>query len=445
MTSRRAATRPRGPLRPNISEETEEVLPSDVEILPAVEDVEVVEPENPGDAGEDLLLRGGDVDQAQHRDDAEARLPGEDAAEDEEDFTDPVQAPRRVLPDPGQPTARQREEHRIEHWPYRSWCRFCVEGRCTADHHRGMPDEHKMPTLCFDYLFCTKSKRMALKKELLAGEEVDLKILVAKEVVSKAVFAHAVDVKGADEEGYAVTRLVDDIRWLGSSRLALKSDNEKAIVKVLTDTMKTARVELPDLDQITEEHGARYDSSSNGVAENAVKQVQRMLRTLKLCLESRIGRRIPTNHAIMTWMVEHAAWILRNRVIGPDGKSAHQRVRGREGGRRGVGFAEKVLYMVPVKGPEHDKRAKLDALCKDGIVLGYCADSPEYHIFDVAEDKMIKARTVRRVPESAAGTPRPCRRSPAALSASSTPRRPGAYRSRASNPLRRRRRSRVGR
>ena len=46
-------------------------------------------------------------------------------------------ADRRILPDPGEPTASQREEHCAEgHIPYRSWCSDCVEGRSTGEQHR---------------------------------------------------------------------------------------------------------------------------------------------------------------------------------------------------------------------------------------------------------------------------------------------------------------------
>ncbi len=365
------------PVSPKRSENQTEVLSKDVEILPAVEDnVEVVE--LPGEAeGEDRRARAGGVHDGVAEPD---HAGGPEAAA--EDLDAQPSAPRRVLPDPGQPTARQVAEHRIDHWPLRPWCKFCMQGRCTSEHHSGVPDERKTPKLCFDYLFCTKNKRMALKRDLLENEEVEMKVLVAKEAVSKAIFAHAVDVKGADNEGYAVGRLVDDVKWLGYTKLALKTDNEPAIVKVLKDTLITARVEIPELQQATEEHGARYDSASMGEVESAVKQVQRMLRTLKLCLEDRLKRRIPTNHPVMTWLVEHTAWILRNRVVGADGRTAHQRVRGRECGRREIGFGEKVLYMLPRKGPDHDARAKLAALCEEGIVLGYSKNSPEYHIYD---------------------------------------------------------------
>ena len=85
--------------------------------------------------------------------------------------------------------------------------------------------------------------------------------------------------------------------------------------------------------------------------------------------------------------------------VGSDGRTAHHRVRGRDCSRRGIGFAEKVHYMLPRKGPEHDARAKLDPLCAEGIVLGYCRDSPEYQVYDIKEGKMVLARTIRRVPE----------------------------------------------
>ena len=197
MTTRRPAFEAPSeePISPKPIEKPAEVLSRDVEILPAVEDQATV--------GEEENLEG----------EEQSRSRGEGA--EDEDFDGQPSAPRRVLPDPGQPTARQVDEHRIDHWPYRSWCKHCVEGRCTGEHHRGVPEERKSPKLCFDYLFFTKNKRMALKRDLLENEEIDMKVIVAKEDVSKAIFAHAVEMKGADEDGYATTRLVEDVHWLG--------------------------------------------------------------------------------------------------------------------------------------------------------------------------------------------------------------------------------------
>ena len=66
-----------------------------------------------------------------------------------------------------------------------------------------------------------------------------------------------------------------------------------------------------------------------------------MLRTVKLCLEARIQKRIPDDHPLMTWMVEHAAWLSTVCKRGEDGKTAFQRVRGRAFNKRSVEFGEK--------------------------------------------------------------------------------------------------------
>ena len=45
-------------------------------------------------------------------------------------------APKRISPDPGQPTEQEVSEHNVDHMPYRSWCEFCVKGRATGEQHR---------------------------------------------------------------------------------------------------------------------------------------------------------------------------------------------------------------------------------------------------------------------------------------------------------------------
>ena len=48
-----------------------------------------------------------------------------------------------------------------------------------------------------------------------------------------SVFAHCVPQKGVDEAGYATDCIVRDVEWLGATKLILKSDQEKAIVRLL--------------------------------------------------------------------------------------------------------------------------------------------------------------------------------------------------------------------
>ena len=83
------------------------------------------------------------------------------------------------------------------------------------------------------------------------------------------MFAHVVPTKGIDEKGFAVDSLVDDVKWLGYSKVTLKSDNEPAIVKLLAEALKELRVQ--GLEQTMEEHSPEYDPQANGSAEVAVK------------------------------------------------------------------------------------------------------------------------------------------------------------------------------
>ena len=92
------------------------------------------------------------------------------------------------------------------------------------------------------------------------------KILVVREIVSKCTFAHVIKSKGVDDDRYAVDCLIRDIKWMGHTKLMLRSDNERAIVALLTETLKSLRVEV-HIDQVAEEHPPEYDPQANGAIE----------------------------------------------------------------------------------------------------------------------------------------------------------------------------------
>ena len=54
---------------------------------------------------------------------------------------------------------------------------------------------------------------------------------------TKAVFGHVVPRKGIDDKRFAVDALVSDIVWLGHTKVILKSDNEPAILKLLSESL----------------------------------------------------------------------------------------------------------------------------------------------------------------------------------------------------------------
>ena len=53
-----------------------------------------------------------------------------------------------------------------------------------------------------------------------------------------------------------------------------------------------------------ESHPPIYDPSSNGAIEVACKTVGGMMRTLKLDIEERIGRKLPVVHPVFAWLAE---------------------------------------------------------------------------------------------------------------------------------------------
>ena len=236
-----------------------------------------------------------------------------------------------VLPAVYQPTQSEYMDHCVTHYPYRAWCKHCLEGRGREfghEAHRGDKDSRAMPVVSFDDAFISDRGEVKTLLDFEQAGEAAVKMLVIRDSRSKSVFAHIVPSKGVDEKGFSVSALVDDVKWLGYTKLTLKSDNEPAIVKLLAEALRDLRIQ--GLEQALEEHSPEYDPQSNGSAEVAVRLVKGHLRTMRSCLESRIGYRIPVRHAVMSWLVRHAAALVTWCAKGHDGQTAYQRVRGRD-------------------------------------------------------------------------------------------------------------------
>ena len=69
--------------------------------------------------------------------------PGGDGAVEPQDETQEC----RTGPYHFKPKAEQVEDHRLHHHPYRSWCRWCVEGKAHGEHHRASGRESDVPVL----------------------------------------------------------------------------------------------------------------------------------------------------------------------------------------------------------------------------------------------------------------------------------------------------------
>ena len=86
------------------------------------------------------------------------------------------------------------------------------------------------------------------------------------------------------------------------------------------------------------EHSPTYSSQSNGVVERAVRSVQGIVRTLRSALEERWGIVLGGGHAVWAWMVEYAAFLISRCEVGRDGKTAYERIKGKEARLQGFEF-----------------------------------------------------------------------------------------------------------
>jgi len=338
---------------------------------------------------------------------------GEEIAVQDDDIEDQEVEVQKTAPNPLLPSAEEVDEHRASgHHPYRSWCRECVEGRAVGEHHRRGDHEKLIPTIAFDYFFLTAEglqRREDLAREFPMTEEGEqklaearragrvVKVILLKCSETKVVLGHVVPCKGVDENLHVVKIVVDDVAWIGHTRVLLKCDNERSLVKLVREALKEARVQCPDLEQVAKEHPEAYDSQANGMIENAVRNVRAHCRTLKICLERQIRREVPVSAPIVAWMIQYSCFITNARRKGEDGYTPWARCRGRPFRQRLVGFGETVLYKLPTKGPQHDAAGNLAPRWRLGVFLGYARESNSYLVNDAGETRT--SRALMRRPE----------------------------------------------
>ena len=82
-----------------------------------------------------------------------------------------------------------------------------------------------------------------MNREKAEADEGSVTILAVRDSATKAVFGHVVPRKGIDEKKFAVDALVSDIVWLGHTKVVLKSDNEPAILKLLSESLRVLRTQ----------------------------------------------------------------------------------------------------------------------------------------------------------------------------------------------------------
>ena len=84
------------------------------------------------------------------------------------------------------------------------------------------------------------------------------------------------------------------------------------------------------------------ESRTNGLAERSVRTVEEQVRTMAAALEAHLLMKIPSEHTILSWLIEHAAYALHTCGPGKDGKTPHALIHCKQTTARTVEFGEKV-------------------------------------------------------------------------------------------------------
>ena len=248
--------------------------------------------------------------------------------------------PAKYVSSPPQVSAEAMEQHRADHQPFRTWCKFCIMGRGLGQSHTASPEESRVAIVAQDYFYITSEgvqRREELDVEIRDDNlKIDearrsgriVKCIAVRCLASKSLFGHVVPVKGDDEEHYVAKLIVADIEWLGHTRVILKSDNEPSILALRRRVARMLKMNESFVN-VQEENPVAYDSQSNGGIEVGIRIIRGLYRTLKLCLEARIGKYLPAAHPISAWLLQHTCVLLNARSVGSDGQTPWQRVKGR--------------------------------------------------------------------------------------------------------------------
>ena len=289
----------------------------------------------------------------------------------------------RAVPDPGEPSRKERAWHELTHLPFRSWCADCVSGRAPDDPHRRLVRAKtgvELPKVSVDYGFISTP-----------GEDAPRTILVVKVSGCKAVMARCVKGKGRVDP-HAVGWLVDQLRRLGQGKCVLQAYGEPAqrtfLKDVLDEVARTCDI------GVASAHSPPHDHQCNGGVEKAVRDVKDQVRVMMCALTRRIGP-VSTSWPIFDWLVMWAADLITGAQVGQDGMTAYRRMRGRSWDPRLAEFAEQVMARRPRARIQGDVEPRWDQV----TYLGSWWGSAEHWVAD-ADGTARKVRTIRRMPQA---------------------------------------------
>ena len=137
------------------------------------------------------------------------------------------------------------------------------------------------------------------------------------------ILASVVPLKGASHE-FPAKRMCAFLKELGLDHrdVVFKSDQEAALGEFLQEVVKRRSDARTFVEQ-----SPVASSACNGVIERGNLSVEGQVRVLKDAFEARLGKKVPSDHAALAWLVEFAAVLINRSEVGHDGKTPYERLR----------------------------------------------------------------------------------------------------------------------
>ena len=267
------------------------------------------------------------------------------------------------------PSRAEYDEHMRCHFPYRSWCKFCVEGRGRSDaHKKGAAREvdRQYPHLSIDYGYLRDQAHsgVSIQVEKMNGGV----IIGGMESRAGLLIAMLIPEKGTQER-WVARRIASWVDKLGCNTITIRGDTEGAMNSLIDDVRKarkegTATIPEPPM---------KGDSQGNHYAEGAINIIKGAIRTLRAAAESRLGIKLTIQHPLTAFLVEWAATSRNFYQVGQDGRTAIERLKGHRVAKPSQEFAERVLFLPPAVKNKSDGRQNSDFRSK--FLSGTTSDS----------------------------------------------------------------------
>ena len=231
-------------------------------------------------------------------------------------------------------------------------------------------------------------------------------ILIGAEAKYGLTLAMAVP-ENCNAAPWIAKRVAAWLAWLGSQTVTLKCDNEPAILALAQEIRRLRREDSITIFERTEEG----EKQSNHLAKGSVNIVKGLIRTLKSSTESNLRTEIGPSRPLKPWTIEHAAQFKNRYMVGADGRTPTERLRGRGVQRPVYQLREKVLFLPLAPARRGDFGARFDY----GIYLSCRTFYGQAYVG--TPSGVIRCRTVRQLSAqdrwdkefvvSTKGTPRP--------------------------------------